>query len=176
MGKKHKAKDFGKEFKDFLTKGNVISLATGVIIGGAFQAVVNSVVNDIVLPVVGMFTKGIDFSKAFLDLSRIRNPNLEHIESLKTAVDAGRVIVTYGTLITAVINFLIIGFVIFMVVKAIGSVDGAAKKVVKRGKPAPPPAAPTTKECPYCVSTISIKATRCPNCTSMLDEEAGGRE
>ena len=174
MGKR--AKHFGKEFKEFLTKGNVISLATGVIIGGAFQAIVNSLVNDIIMPIVGAFTKGIDFSKGFWDISCLLDPTKADYATAQLAQENGHVVVTYGTLLTAVINFLIIGFVIFLVVKGINSVDGAAKKIKRRGKPeapAPEPE-PTTKECPFCCSEISIKATRCPNCTSeqpVIEEE-----
>ena len=168
-----KAKKLGREFKEFLTKGNVISLAVGVIIGGAFQAIVNSLVNDIILPVVGMLTKGIDFSDGFWDLDYIRNPALDFYATAQLAKDAGHVVVTYGTLLTAIINFLIIGFAVFLLVKCINSMDGAAKKVKKvarRGRepePEPEPE-PTTKECPFCCSEIAIKAARCPHCTSIL--------
>ena len=172
--KKSKAKKFGAEFKEFITKGNVISLAVGVILGGAFQAVINSAVNDVFLPVLGMVTKRIDFSEAFLDLSRIRNPALDVIASAELAklADPPRVIVTYGTLITAVINFLLIGLVVFAIVKSINSVGDAGKKIgrKKKNEPEEPKPEPTTKECPFCCSEISIKATRCPQCTSELPE------
>jgi len=177
MGKKKKnpARKFGIEFKDFITKGNVISLAIGVILGGAFQAVINSAVNDVFLPIVGLFTKGIDFSEAFLDLSRMRNRSLDIITTAELAkmADPPRVVVTYGTLITAVINFLIIGLVVFCIVKSINSMGDAGKKVRRRRKAAPeePKPEPTTKECPFCCSEIAIKAMRCPQCTSQLPEE-----
>ena len=179
MGKKkNPAKKFGKEFREFITKGNVLSLAIGVIIGGAFQAVVNSAVNDVFLPIIGVFTKGVDFSKAFLDLTYMRNPGLDPLSTAKAAQDAGHVVVSYGTLITAVINFMIIGLVVFCIVKSISSVGDAGKKVTCKKKNAPeePKPEPTTKECPFCYSEISIKATRCPNCTSELPEEPAEEE
>jgi len=178
MGKKkNPAKKFGTEFKEFITKGNVISLAVGVILGGAFQAVINSAVNDVFLPIIGIFTKGIDFSKAFLDLTYLRNPSLDPIATAKAAQDAGHVVVSYGTLITAAINFLIIGLVVFCIVKSINSVGEAGKKArKKKAAPEEPKPAPTTKECPFCCSEIAIKATRCPNCTSELPEEEEAEE
>jgi len=173
--KENRAKKFGAEFKDFITKGNVVSLAVGVIIGGAFQAVINSAVKDVFMPVIGEFTKRIDFSTAFIDLTRMRNPSLDLISTAEDAIEAGRVLVTYGTLITAVINFLIIGLVVFFIVKSITSMGDVGKKVNIRSKkkPAPeePKPEPTVKECPFCCSEIAIKATRCPHCTSQLPEE-----
>ncbi|MCL2300918.1 MAG: large conductance mechanosensitive channel protein MscL [Firmicutes bacterium] len=171
-GKASKAKKLGTEFRDFITKGNVISLAVGVIIGGAFQAVINSAVSDVFLPIIGAFTKEIDFSAAFIDLTRIRYPSKDVIASASAAIDAGRVVVSYGSLITAVINFLIIGLVVFLIVKSINSVGDVGKKVRRRGKAAPEKPAPTVKECPFCCSEIAIKATRCPHCTSQLPAEA----
>jgi len=182
MGKRKResrAKKFGTEFKEFITKGNVISLAIGVILGGAFQAVINSAVNDIFLPVLGMFTKRIDFSKGFWDLSRIfENPAMDAYTTAEAAQNAGHVVVTYGTLITAVINFLIIGLVVFCIVKSINSMGDVGKKVRRKGKAAPeePLPAPTTKECPFCCSEIPIKATRCPQCTSELPAEEEAEE
>ena len=179
MGKRKKknvAKKFGTEFREFITKGNVISLAVGVIIGGAFQSVINSAVKDVFMPIIGEFTKRIDFSTAFLDLTRMRNPSLDLISTAEEAMEAGRVLVTYGTLITAVINFLIIGMIVFFIVKSINSVGDVGKKVRRKKKKAqeeePKPAEPTTKGCPFCCSEIAIKATRCPRCTSQLEEEA----
>ncbi|MFN8380405.1 MAG: large conductance mechanosensitive channel protein MscL [Anaerolineales bacterium] len=129
-----------KEFKEFVMRGNVLDLAVGVIIGGAFGKIVGSLVNDILMPLVGTVMGGVNFSEQF---------------STVNGVD-----VHWGLFVQTVIDFLIIAFVIFMIVKA----ANAAKK-----KPAPAPAAePVNKECPYCFSTISIKATRCPNCTSEL--------
>ena len=173
MGKKNPAKKFGREFKEFITKGNVISLAVGVIIGGAFQAVIKSAVEDVFMPVLSIITKRIDFSKAFLDITYLRNPNLDPLATAKAAQEAGHVVVSYGTLITAAINFLIIGLVVFCIVKSINSVGDAGKKAARKKKNAPeePSPKPTTKECPFCCSEIAIKATRCPQCTSELPEE-----
>jgi len=178
MGKKkNPAKKFGTEFKEFITKGNVISLAIGVILGGAFQAIINSAVNDVFLPVLGMFTKRIDFSKGFWDLSRISDPALDALATAEAAQQAGHVVVSYGTLITAVINFLIIGLVVFCIVKSVNSMGDAGKKVRRKKKePEAPKPEPTTKECPFCCSEIAIKATRCPQCTSELPEEEEAEE
>ncbi len=129
-----------KEFKEFVMRGNVLDLAVGVIIGSAFGKIVGSLVNDILMPLVGTFLGGVNFSDQF---SMINGVELH-----------------WGLFVQTVIDFLIIAFIIFMIVKA----ANAAKK-----QPASIPAAePTTKECPYCFSAISIKASRCPNCTSEL--------
>ncbi len=129
-----------KEFKEFVMRGNVLDLAVGVIIGGAFGKIVGSLVNDILMPLVGSLMGGVSFSER---VSIVNGVELH-----------------WGLFIQTVIDFLIIAFVIFLIIKA-------ANKVKKA--PAPAPAAePTTKECPHCFSTISIKATRCPNCTSEL--------
>ena len=126
-----------KEFREFVMRGNVMDLAVAVIIGGAFGAIVSSLVNDILMPLIGLVLGGIDFSAL--------------------AFQVGNATVKYGAFIQAVVNFLIIAFVIFMIVRAINRLKGPA-----------PVAAPTTKECPRCFTTIPLKATRCPNCTSEL--------
>ncbi|MCL2445661.1 MAG: large conductance mechanosensitive channel protein MscL [Oscillospiraceae bacterium] len=154
-----RAKKFGREFKEFMVRGNAIMLAVGVVIGGAFQGIVNSLVNDILMPLIGLFTAGADFSELSFTVS-----------ALRSAEDA-YVTITYGTLITAIINFLIIGFVIFLLVKCINSADGAVKKACRRGKPVASPAPPSTKKCPFCISEIPIAATRCAHCTSQLPAE-----
>jgi large conductance mechanosensitive channel len=128
-----------KEFKAFIMRGNVMDLAVGVIIGGAFGKIVGSLVNDILMPLIGLLIGGIDFSGLSFTL--------------------GSATVAYGLFINNIIDFLIIALVIFLMVKGINRLTT---------KPAPAPASPTTKECPHCFSTISIKATRCPNCTSEL--------
>ncbi len=130
-----------KEFKAFVMRGNVMDLAVGVIIGGAFGKIVASLVNDIIMPLIGLLIGGIDFSTL--------------------AFKVGSAEVKYGVFINNIIDFLIIALVIFLMVKAINN-------MTKKPAPAPAPAEPTTKECPHCFSTISIKATRCPNCTSEL--------
>lgn len=126
-----------KEFKEFIVRGNVLDMAVGVIIGGAFGKIVGSLVNDILMPLIGLLMGGVNFSEL--------------------AITVGAAQVKWGLFTQTIIDFLIIAFIIFLIVKS-------ANKVKK----APPPADPTTKECPHCISTISIKATRCPNCTSEL--------
>ncbi|GAB4494999.1 MAG: large conductance mechanosensitive channel protein MscL [Anaerolineales bacterium] len=129
-----------KEFRDFAMRGNVIDLAVGVIIGGAFGKIVGSLVNDILMPLIGLVLGGVNFAEQ--------------------AIQIGDASVKWGAFVQAVIDFIIIAFVIFLIVKA-------ANKA-KKQEPAPAPAEPTTKECPFCLSTVSLKATRCPYCTSQL--------
>ena len=136
-------KKFMEEFKKFISRGNVMNMAVGIIIGGAFTAIVNSLVNDIINPLLGVFG-GLNFSEYSLPLK-------------------GEATLNYGNFITAIINFIIMAFVIFLLVKAVN------KLTEKEEKPAPP-AAPTTKKCPFCKSEIDIEATRCPHCTSVIEE------
>lgn len=150
-------KGFAAEFKKFIMRGNVIDLAVGVIIGGAFQAIVKSLVDDIVMPVISLATKGIDFTNKFILLGE------GEFATLAEAQEAGVAAIAYGNFINAVLNFLIMAFVIFVLIKCINKVN---EKTSKKEEEAP--AAPTTKECPYCKSEIAIEATRCPNCTSQL--------
>ncbi len=140
-----------KEFKDFVMRGNVLDLAVAVIIGGAFGKIITSFVNDVLMPPFGLLLGGVDFANLFIPLDG------QTYESLETAKTAGAATLNYGVFINTIIDFLIIALVIFLIVKAAN----------KMKKPAPA-AAPTTKECPHCFTTISIKATRCPNCTSEL--------
>ncbi len=128
-----------KEFKAFIMRGNVVDLAVAVIIGGAFGKIVTSLVSDIVMPVIGLIIGGIDFTGL--------------------AITIGNAKITYGNFINNIIDFLIIALVIFLMIKVIDNL---------KKKPAPVLAEPTTKECPHCFTTIPIKATRCPNCTSEL--------
>ena len=143
------AKGFIGEFKKFISRGNVMDLAVGVIIGGAFQAIVNSLVNDIVMPTISLITGGLDFSAWKIMLSEGENAAS----------------INYGNFITAVLNFLIMAFVIFCFVKFMNSLN---EKMTK--KPEEAPKAPTTKVCPFCKSDVKIDATRCPHCTSELPE------
>ena len=140
-----------KEFKEFVIKGNVIDLAVGIIIGIAFGAIVTSLVNDIIMPPIGLLLGKINFSDLFINLSGTA------YTSLKAAKDAGAATINYGVFLNAVINFIIVAFVVFLLVKQ-----------VNRMKKEPAPAEPNTKECKYCLSTIPLKATRCPHCTSQL--------
>lgn len=155
-------KGFLNEFKKFIMRGNVIDLAVGVIIGGAFQAIVNSLVNDIVSPVISLATKGINFADKFILLTT----DDVTFATVEAAKEAGYATLNYGSFITAVINFLIMATVIFLLVKGINKVSEIGKKKEEEA-----PAALTTKTCPYCKSEISVEAVRCPNCTSDLPEE-----
>lgn len=140
-----------KEFKEFAVKGNVIDLAVGIVMGVAFGAIVSSFVNDIIMPPIGLLLGNIDFANLFINLSGTAYP------SLKAAKDAGAATINYGVFINTVLNFIIVALVVFVLVRQIN-----------RLKKEPAPAAPNTKECKYCLSSIPIKATRCPHCTSQL--------
>ena len=142
-----------KEFKEFALKGNAVDLAIGVIIGAAFGAIVASLVSDIMMPPIGKALGGVDFSNLFVVLGD------GTYASLADAQKAGAATVNYGVFLNKLINFLIVAFVLFMVVKAMNR--------MKREAPAPAPA-PTEKECPQCATSIPIKAKRCPHCTSTL--------
>lgn len=153
-----KEKGFVSEFKKFIMRGNVIDLAVGVIIGGAFQAIVNSLVNDIIMPVISLITGGLDFKNWFIVLGD------GEYETAAEAVEAGAATLNYGAFISAIINFLIMAFVIFTIIRAINKVNDKFKKEE-------PVSAPTTKECPFCKSEISINATKCPHCTSDISKD-----
>lgn len=153
-----KGKGFIAEFKKFIMRGNVIDLAVGVIIGGAFQKIVNSLVNDVVMPLISLITGGVDFNNWFFVLGE---------GDFATAADAkaaGVATLNYGTFIGTALDFLIMAFVIFVFIKIINTVSDKLKKE----KPEEP-AAPTTKVCPYCKSEIDIAATKCPHCTSEVE-------
>lgn len=142
-----------QEFKKFAMRGNAIDLAVGFIMGGAFGAIVNSLVNDIIMPPIGLLLGKVDFSNLFISLSGTPYATLEE------AKKAGAATINYGLFINTLVNFLIVSFALFLVVRQ-----------VNRWTAKPAPAAePTTKECPYCYSEIPIKATRCPQCTSQLE-------
>ena len=145
-----------KDFKEFAMKGNVIDLAVGIIIGAAFNSIVNSLVEDIIMPPIGLLLQGVDFTNLFIDLSG------EGYETLAAAREAGAATINYGIFINNVLNFLIIAFVVYLLVTWVNR--------VRRGEEEAP-AEPTTKECPVCFTVIPIKAHRCPNCTSELVEE-----
>ncbi|GAB4530893.1 MAG: large-conductance mechanosensitive channel protein MscL [Anaerolineae bacterium] len=147
-----------KEFKDFAMRGNVIDMAVGIVIGAAFGAIVTSLVNDIIMPPVGLLLGGVDFANLFI-LLKAGEP-LPPYASLADAQAAGAVTINYGLFINAVISFVIVAFAIFLVIRAINQM---------RRQEEAPPEAPTTRECPYCLSSIALKATRCPYCTSQLE-------
>ncbi len=152
-----KGNGFFGEFKKFIMRGNVIDLAVGVIVGGAFQAIVKSLVDDVVMPVISLATKGINFADLFIALDG------NDYATLAAAQEAGAATLNYGNFISAILNFLIMAFVVFLLVKGINTVAEKSKKKEEEA-----PAEPTTKECPYCKSEIAIGATKCPNCTSDL--------
>jgi large conductance mechanosensitive channel len=148
-----------KEFKEFVLRGNVVDMAVGIIIGAAFGTIVTSLVNDVIMPPIGLLLGGVDFSNFFvlLKAGSLAAP----YASLADAQAAGAVTINYGLFINAVISFLIVALVMFLLIRSINQ--------LRREEEAPPPE-PTTKECPYCLSTIPIKATRCAHCTSELPE------
>jgi len=146
-----------KEFKEFAMRGNVVDMAVGIIIGGAFGTIVKSLVSDVMMPPIGLLLGGVDFSDLFLTLKE--GTTAGPYATLAIAQAAGAVTISYGLFLNAVISFLIVAFAVFLLIKAINR--------LQREKEAPA-AAPTTKECPYCLSSIAIKAIRCPNCTSEL--------
>ncbi len=155
-------KKFFAEFKAFISKGNVMDLAVAVVIGAAFQGIINSVVNDVIMPFISLITGGTDFKSWYVVLG----DNPKGLDTLEALQAEGIATFAYGNLIAAIINFLIIALVVFLLVKAIARVQNLVPK-----KPAEA-AAPTTKKCPYCLSEIDIKATRCPHCTSEQPESA----
>jgi large conductance mechanosensitive channel len=151
-----------KDFKAFVMKGNVLDLAVAVIIGAAFGAIVTSVVNDIVMPPIGLLLGHVDFKDLFVSL------NGQPYPTLAAAKAAGAPVIAYGQFLNTVINFLIIAFVIFMIVRSASR--------LQRKPEAAPAAAPTTKDCQFCCTAIPISASRCPNCTSQLGgTEVAGR-
>jgi len=139
-----------KEFKEFAMRGNVLDMAIGIIIGAAFGKIITSLVNDVLMPPIGLLLGKLDFTKLYINLSG------QHYASLADAKAAGVVTINYGVFINTVIDFLIVAFVIFLLIRQVNK--------FKRQ----PEVVPTTKECPYCFSVIPIKATRCPHCTSEL--------
>ncbi|MDO4608856.1 MAG: large conductance mechanosensitive channel protein MscL [Clostridia bacterium] len=152
-------KKFLNEFKTFALRGNVIDLAVGIIIGGAFQAIVKSLVDDVVMPVISLATKGVNFADWFIALDGKNYPTLE------IAKASGAATLSYGNFISAVLNFIIMAFVIFVMIKLINTVAEKAKKKTDDVE-----ASPTTKVCPYCKTEIAIDATRCAHCTSELKD------
>lgn len=146
-----------KEFKEFAMRGNVVDMAVGIIIGAAFGTIVNSLVSDIMMPPIGILLGNVDFANLFLVIKegKVAGP----YETVAAAKAAEAVTVNYGLFINTVISFLIVAFSVFLVIRNVNR--------LKRKEDAPP-AAPATKECPFCISVIPLKATRCPRCTSDL--------
>ncbi len=146
-----------KEFKEFAMRGNVVDMAVGIIIGAAFGTIVKSLVSDVIMPPIGMLLGNVDFTNLFVVLRQ--GATVGPYASLADAQAAGAVSINYGVFVNTIISFVIVAFSVFLVIRSLNK--------LKRQEEAPP-AEPTTKECSYCMSTISIKATRCPNCTSQL--------
>jgi large conductance mechanosensitive channel len=144
-----------KEFKEFTMRGNLLDMAIGIIIGGAFGKIVTSLVNDIVMPPIGKLIGGIDFTNLYINLSGQAYP------SLADAQAAGVPTINYGLFINNILDFIIVALVIFFIIRAVNK--------LKKAEIAPP-AVPTAKACPFCYSEVSIKATRCPACTSQLQD------
>ncbi len=149
-----------KEFKEFAMRGNVVDMAVGIIIGAAFGTIVKSLVADVIMPPIGLLLGNVDFSNLFVVLKQgsSAGPYL----SLADAQAAGAVTINYGFFINTVISFIIVAFAVFLVIKSINRL---------KKKEAEAPSEPTTKECPFCFTTIPIKAARCPNCTSTIDKK-----
>lgn len=154
-------KKFFNEFKEFISKGSVLDMAVGVVIGAAFQGIIKSLVDDVIMPFISLITGGLDFSSMLIPLTEVP----EGVEMTATALkEAGIPVFCYGSFISAIIYFLILAFVVFLLVKAVAKVKGFIPKK-EEVKPEP-----TTKKCPYCCTEIDIKATRCPHCTSEIKE------
>lgn len=155
-------KGFIHEFKEFAVRGNVIDLAVGVIIGGAFGKIVTSIVNDIIMPPIGVLLGGMNFGDLIIRLNPgMKMPNGSTVHTLTEANQIGAPVIAYGQFISVIIDFLIVSFCIFLLVKGINWV-----KNKEHDKPEPEK---TTKECPYCMSEIPAAASRCAHCTSVLD-------
>lgn len=146
-----------KEFKEFAMRGNVVDMAVGIIIGAAFGTIVKSLVSDILMPPIGLLLGNVDFSNLFLIIKE--GATAGPFPTVAAAQDAGAVTINYGVFLDSIVSFIIVAFAIFMVIRGMNK--------LKRKEEAPAPA-PTTKECPHCFSSISIKATRCSQCTSEL--------
>jgi len=146
-----------KEFKEFAMRGNVMDMAVGIIIGAAFSPIIGSLVGDVIMPPIGLLLSNVDFSNLFMVLKD--GSTVGPYVSTAAAKAAGAVSINYGTFINTIINFVIVAFAIFMMIRVMNK--------MKREQPSPV-AVPTTKECPHCYSVISLKATRCPQCTSEL--------
>lgn len=144
-----------KEFKEFAMKGNVVDMAVGIIIGGAFGTIVKSLVADVLMPPIGLLLGGVDFNDFFMVLKE--GATAGPYATLADAQGAGAVTINYGVFLNGVIAFLIVAFAVFLLIKSINNM---------RREEEAPPAEPTTKDCGFCCSEIPIKATRCPNCTS----------
>lgn len=152
-----------KEFKEFAVKGNVVDMAVGIIIGAAFGTIVKSLVADVIMPPIGLLLGNVDFANLFIVLKG--GTEAATYATIAEAQEAGAVTLNYGVFINTIISFLIVAFAVFLLIRNIN-------KLKRKEEEAPAPA-PTTKECPFCYSSIAIKAVRCPNCTSELKAAEG---
>lgn len=159
-----------KDFRDFIARGNVIDLAIGIIIGSAFSTVVNSVVNNLMMPPLGLLLGNADFQNLFVVLKQGEEA-LPPGATLQMARDLGAVTLNYGQFLTDLVSFLLLALGVFLIVKGIQSLEKTVKKPKEEKKEVP-----TEKDCPYCLMSIPIKASRCPHCTSHLENAAGGHE
>lgn len=150
------------EFKEFAIRGNVIDMAVGIIIGAAFGTIVQSLVNDIIMPPIGILAGDVDFSDLFILLREGVEPG--PYATLGAAREAGAVVIGYGQFINTVIGFLIVAFAVFLVIRYINR--------LKRPAATPEPVSPSVRKCPYCVSDIAVEASRCPHCTSEIERAA----
>ena len=156
-----------EEFKDFIIKGNALDLAIGVIIGGAYGSVINGIVNNLLMPPLGLLLADVDFTDLYIQLNR-KAVELAPHTTLAAAKEQGAVVLAYGSFITTLLNFIIIAFSIFLLVKGIQTLRNGTSKLKKNE--APEAAEPTEKLCPFCQTKIPVKAVRCPHCTSELAE------
>jgi large conductance mechanosensitive channel len=142
-----------KEFKEFAMRGNVVDMAVGIIIGAAFGKIISSFVNDILMPPIGLLLGKVNFSNLFIDLSG------KNFATLEEATKAGAATINYGLFFNTILDFVIVAFAVFLMIRQINRMKREPETV---------PAAPDTKECPFCLSTVPLKAVRCPHCTSEL--------
>ena len=156
-------KKMASEFKEFIMRGNVMDMAVGVIIGGAFQAIVNSLINDLLMPFIGLLTGGVNFNEKFIILKLPEGIEASQV-TYGNASELGVAIWGYGAFITAIINFLIMALIVFFLVKGINRLSEIGKKEEKEAEP-------TTKKCPHCCEEVNINATKCPHCTGDIPAE-----
>lgn len=149
-----------KEFKEFAMRGNVVDMAVGIIIGAAFGTIVKSLVADIIMPPIGLLLGGVDFSQLFIVISQGTTPG--PYETLVSAKEAGAVTINYGVFINTVISFVIVAFAVFVLIKNINRLKSSQKEAT--------PSEPTIKDCPFCFTSIPIKASKCPACTADIKE------
>lgn len=153
-------KKYADEFKTFAMRGNVIDMAVGIIIGAAFGKIVDSLVKDIIMPPLGWMLGKVDFSQLYITLPKIGEESIKY-QTLEAAKEAGAVTINYGIFLNNVISFLLVAFAVFILIKFINKLRADKKEDAKAAEP-------TTKSCPRCFSTIDIRASRCPNCTSEI--------